>query len=304
MPNTLCHIAVQGPASRLLYRKAGFLWIVTGCIIPDVPWIIFRIVRALGVVDMYDLKLYSTVQASFMFCLIASLFLALLAEKRWSVFFLLASNSLVHLLFDATQIKWGNGVHLLAPFNWQMFHLEWLWPEHSLFIYLSGIGVVYFLWRWKVETCCCPIDVTRGKARMVLAVSMLLLYLLGPFIFMGQAERANAHCIDTLRQVQNRSGKTLLVDRDHYDHIKREITLGTGDQLKVRGVLPDHSAMISIKGYFASPDLLISEEYREHRLFRYWASISGLFLACVLWAQSLLVCWRRKRQSKNYRKEQ
>ena len=32
----------------------------------------------------------------------------------------LGLNALLHLLLDATEQKWGNGVHLLAPFSWRM----------------------------------------------------------------------------------------------------------------------------------------------------------------------------------------
>lgn len=299
MPNTLCHIALQGPVSKALSKESALLWIVTGCIIPDVPWILFRIVRALGMVDMYDLKLYSTVQASLMFCLVVSLVFGLLSNKSVQVFIILSLNSLAHLLLDSTQIKWGNGVHLFAPFNWQMFHLDWLWPEHLFFILLSMAGATYFIWQWRKEKLCCPLSFKPGKYKVFSAVFLLFFYFTGPFLFMGQAEQADNHYIDTLRQVEQRTGKPLLVDRDEYDHLRQEITLGTGDKLMIKGDLPDHSGTISVKGYFATPDILMSKEYKEHQAFRYWASILGLFMACLLWFQSLLVCWRDRKKTRS-----
>ena len=71
MPNTLAHIGLQGLATRKLLRDADLKWIYLSCIIPDVPWIIQRLVRyVIPNIDLYDLRLYAIVQASFLFCLL------------------------------------------------------------------------------------------------------------------------------------------------------------------------------------------------------------------------------------------
>ena len=46
MPNTLAHLCVQGIATRSLIKDADLKWIYTGCVIPDVPWILQRVIRS------------------------------------------------------------------------------------------------------------------------------------------------------------------------------------------------------------------------------------------------------------------
>jgi hypothetical protein len=46
VPNALAHLGVQGVATRALLRDADLKWVYIGCIIPDIPWILQRFVRA------------------------------------------------------------------------------------------------------------------------------------------------------------------------------------------------------------------------------------------------------------------
>lgn len=117
MPNTLAHIGIQGIATRSIIKDADYKWILIGCIIPDVPWILQRIVSVVFNVDLYALRLYATVQSSFFFCIILSLVLATFSKQYWRVFIILSTNSFFHLILDSLQTKWANGVHLFAPLN-------------------------------------------------------------------------------------------------------------------------------------------------------------------------------------------
>ena len=73
MPNTLAHLGIQGVATRAFIRTADVKWIFLGAVIPDIPWILQRLVRGtLPGVDLYELRLYATVQASLAVCLLAA----------------------------------------------------------------------------------------------------------------------------------------------------------------------------------------------------------------------------------------
>ena len=144
MPNTLAHIGIQGLATRSIIKDADFKWIIIGCIIPDVPWILQRLVTIAFNVNLYDLRLYSTVQSSFFFCILLSFLLATLARQYWKVFIILSINSFFHLILDSLQTKWANGVHLFAPFDWHFINFGLFWPENIITYILTGFGFLYF----------------------------------------------------------------------------------------------------------------------------------------------------------------
>ena len=59
MPNTLAHIAVHG-AANASWQPARYLpWVLLGCVLPDVPWIANRVLRAANpAIDVVALDLY------------------------------------------------------------------------------------------------------------------------------------------------------------------------------------------------------------------------------------------------------
>ncbi|MBU1985662.1 MAG: hypothetical protein KJ846_00385, partial [Proteobacteria bacterium] len=125
MPNTLVHIGIQGPLNTLFGKGTNPQWMLLGCIIPDIPWILQRILNFIPGIDPYTLRLYSLNQASLFFCLFMAAALALSTRRSLHIFLLLSLNCLLHLLLDATQIKWANGVQLLVPFSWSMLRFDW-----------------------------------------------------------------------------------------------------------------------------------------------------------------------------------
>ncbi len=65
MPNTLAHLGVQGLTTRSLLKDADYKWIYLGCIIPDLPWILQRIVMYVYPgIDPYDLRLFVIIQST------------------------------------------------------------------------------------------------------------------------------------------------------------------------------------------------------------------------------------------------
>ncbi len=71
MPNTLAHLGVQTLWSKAILPRADFKWISLGCILPDLPWIVQRIVTlGLPGVNPVELRLYWIVQASLGFSLL------------------------------------------------------------------------------------------------------------------------------------------------------------------------------------------------------------------------------------------
>ena len=223
MPNTLIHLAVQGSASagalRIAPRLRRETWawdwplILLGAVLPDLPWIVQRVLRTtllrFGVAStpegdpiFYDLRLFAGVQSSLAFCLLLAAACALVTRRPSRCFFVLGVGALLHLLLDATQIKWANGVLLLAPFDWRLFRFDWLWPEHALIPWLSLMsfcGVAALVWRISPPEERLLAWGSRHRRRRFAALLLLALYLLGPLALAGRLEASGAYSISALR---------------------------------------------------------------------------------------------------------
>ncbi|MEL6265162.1 MAG: hypothetical protein AAFR52_05860, partial [Pseudomonadota bacterium] len=71
MPNTIAHLGVNLLATRAALPAAGTKWILAGALLPDLPWILQRLLRAgLPEIPAIDLRLYVAAQASLLGCLL------------------------------------------------------------------------------------------------------------------------------------------------------------------------------------------------------------------------------------------
>jgi len=290
VPNTLAHLGIQALATQALVRNADLKWIYIGAIIPDLPWILQRIIL-LGPVyfDPYDLRLYAITQASLMVCLIISLAFAALSTQFWRTFVILGSGSFLHLLLDALQIKWANGVHLLVPFDWRLLRFDFFWPESFPSYLLTTFGLLFVLFNWK-QSVSTPLDLSaRSTKRFVIALTLLVGYFLLPFVLLKNPEKANNHFVKTLRSVHNRNGKFIELDRRPYVYHPAENILVTfiGEKLNVEGIDLDHSATVSIRGTFITENRILVHNYHVHTpIFRSGASYLGLILVTTILVQA------------------
>ena len=289
MPNTLCHIALQGSLHTALHRDRGFLWVVIGSIIPDVPWIILRATLALEIADPYQLRLYTTILASLPFCLLAAALLAQFTARPTAVFALLSANCLLHLLLDATQIKFANGVHLAAPFSWTTLHLDLFSLSHPLGLPITVAGLLLLLWQWPRTARQRYWADALGPARKLTAALCLCLYLTGPLPFLDDLAESDFHFIETLRDKANRTGKYIEFDRVPYDQRLPGIRPFTGEWIKVTGSLPGKASTVSIRGRFTATDTVQISSSQTHDRDRDFASIAGIFLACLLTGQTVIL---------------
>ncbi len=297
MPNTLIHIAIQAPISRALFSKAEIPWILAGIIIPDLPWIIQRIALSTHLVDPFQIRLYCTVQASLLFCLFLCATLAFFSRYSSRIFFTLSFNCFLHLILDASQIKWGNGVHLFAPFNWQLTNFGLLWPEHILGYCAALFAIIYLLIKIrKMMSEGIAVRLPGGRRRGA-TVLLLVLYLTLPLAFMGQLEKSNSSHIQTLRNKEKRAGKSIELDRERYSAGDGNITIFSGESFTISGNVPIKSGIISLQGQFTTPYTIRSYKFHIHNNYRNYASYIGLLLSLTIWSYLL---FRQKKEEKTH----
>jgi len=283
MPNTLAHIGVNGLLTRSLIKKSDLFWIYVGTVIPDIPWILQRIIGTFfPSLNGFDLRLYVIVQATLLFSLIFSFVIALITNTPKKTFFILASGSLFHLLLDSLQTKWANGVHLFAPFNWNLLNFGLFWPESLPTYILTISGIIFFILNWKVLSTQ-NLNLKFKLPKLFFSILLLIIYYLLPFYFMPQVENANNHFIKTLRNVNSRQGKYVEFDRKkiRFNKSTSQYEIQTFDRsyIPLVGLKKTTAYKISLKGIFISNKSIKVIDYHEHIVwFRDGASYVGITL--------------------------
>lgn len=293
MPNTIAHFAVNGLVSRALISNADLKWIYLACVIPDIPWILQRIIRSLPLaLDLYDIRAYCIAQSSFLSCIFLCLALSFLAKQRGKVFLILILGCVLHLLVDALQIKWANGVQMLAPFDWQLFRFDLFWPESMGTYLLTAAGLVYLIANFtKVIQPNCHEFVVSVKS-LGIATIFGLIWLALPVSFISSVYQADNHFIATLKNSDNRAGKSIEIDRNTLAHLESGSVLLTsfGETLAVENVAANDGDLISIQGRFIDNNSIYVENYHVHSKFRDYAAMFGLACVLIVWLIFIARC--------------
>lgn len=285
MPSTLVHFATQGALSRGLWRRLDARWLYLGCLLPDVPWIVRRAVVAFGLpLDAFDLRLYTMAQASLAGTLLLCGALAVLTAAPRVIFAVLGLNALLHLLLDACEVKWGNGVHLLAPFSWRMASFELVGGESPVLPLLAVAGALLLAWeiarRPRTLT---PFD--PRPRRLAVAAAFAAAYFAAPFAFLGAIEATDSYSVKTLRQRELRPGREVRFDRTAFVRTPAgaAVEIWTGERLRAVGLLPEHDALVSFQGTFLTPDSVRVDRVVLHEANRDWPSYVALLLLALVW---------------------
>jgi hypothetical protein len=287
MPNTLAHVGIQGITTQAFLRKADPKWIYLGCVIPDIPWILQRIVKfAVPGVDLYELQFYMDVQATLLFCLLLSAVFALLSRQFWNSFLILGMNSFFHLFLDACQTKWANGVSFLAPFSWGLTNFGFFWPESLPTYILTALGIAYVLRNWQRSIRLSPGVARHSSREIVLLTALVLLYLIVPVFLIHGPEEADNHYLKTIRLPENRPGQYVEFDRGRYISNPSGAFLqsSTSETFRVQGLKRSRPATVSLRGVFVNEnEILVSESHVHSNWFRDTASYLGLALITLMW---------------------
>jgi len=289
VPNTLVHFAAQGAASHGLWRRLDPRWVYLGCLLPDLPWILRRAVVGLGLpADGFDLRLYTMAQASLGGTLLLCAALAAATVAPRLVFAVLGLNTLLHLLLDATEFKWGNGVHLFAPFSWRMTGFDLLPGESPVYLALTVAGALLVAFE-IARPGGSPIGLDLRPSRIAAAGALLAAYFLLPLPFLGAIEASDSYSVKTLREVDARPGRTVGLDRTAFVATPAGglVQLWTGERVRAAGPVPAHDATVSLYGTFLAPDVLRVDRLFEHRRGRDWPSYLALVLLSLVWARPL-----------------
>jgi hypothetical protein len=291
MPNMLAHLGVGGVLTRCVVRQPDVKWTFLGCVIPDIPWILQRLCAALPVeLDPYDVRTYFVIQASLAGCLCLGAAFAILSAAPRRVFAILSLNIVAHLLLDACQTKWGNGIHMFAPATWDGWNFGLFWPESVLTYGLTAFGVVYCLYTQVWQRGGAIRFQTVPVGRTIAGLGFLATYALLPVVLFDGAHRSDVHYVRTLREVDSRIGQHVEVDRGHYRQSESREFLETyaGEKIDLAGQTPDQAGLVSIRGNFVDQHTIQLSAFHAHGGGRDFASLVGLAFVSLYWFDTLL----------------
>jgi len=287
MPSTLIHIGLQGAVAHAVWRRADLLWVYTGCVIPDLPWMACRVVaRFPAMVTLLDLRLYGAGQATLIGCLLLCGAVAAFAASPGAAFGLMASASLIHLLMDAAESKWGGGVHLLAPFDWRPLSWDLVSTDGTVITLAAIASAILVAIQWRSAA-------SGGRPlrwptprRALVGVLCLAAWLVLPLRWMGSVEASGFLDAPLLRDPGRRAGQALRMDRVTVVRESDRVftVLANGERIAIEGPVPPEARMISAVGVFLSPDRLRVDTVQTHHAWsREAQTIVGLAVVAILW---------------------
>jgi hypothetical protein len=210
----------------------------------------------------------------------------------------LGANALLHLLLDATELKFGNGVHLEAPISWRMTSFDLLPGESPVYLVLAAAGALLVAW-----------ELTRARnailgfvptsSRLAASAALIAAYLLFPLPFLGAVEDSGSYSVKTLREVEARPGRKVSLDRTAFHAAPGGglVELWTGERVRATGAVPARDATVSLEGTFLAPDVLRIDRLLVHRQNRDWPSYVALVLLAAVWTRPLLPPRRSRRDA-------
>jgi len=147
MPDLLSHFGAGYLVSRWSVRRSDVPLILGGSLLPDVGWIARRALHGLFSTDSIALSVWLIPWHTPWVLLLGCATLALICRTPVRAFSILYGVSWVHLLLDASQTRFGNGVLFLYPLSMRETSWHLFWPEspvnHALaigsFILLLGL---------------------------------------------------------------------------------------------------------------------------------------------------------------------
>lgn len=291
MPNTLSHIAVQSLFFGRFVSESSIKWVVLGALLSDIPWIVRKLLGAMpDFSDPYTVRLYAIVQASFLFCLVLCVAVSVFSKRFLPTFILLSASCLMHLILDATELKYSAGIHLFVPFSWYSFDLPILKTDGVAALILTFIGgaVAFFLSvhvvlrHRKLSSGSRLMNLDLSTVRASVGLIALLVYFLLPIALIDQAISANVGSIGTLMERENRTGKTVKFDREWLKVQDGEVFMSTfaNEDLAVENLSPDQKyngrKVSGIVEFVTSESVNFKVIHVYENYWRDWASYPGL----------------------------
>jgi hypothetical protein len=279
--------------TRALFKTADPRWICLGLLIPDLPWILQRVLLSIPIdIPPYAIRAYVVGMSAPLMCSILSAAIASLFKKWREVFSILLFGSMVHLLLDAVQEKGGLGIPLAYPFYFETFSYPLFSMNGWISVSITFIGLLTTLYILLKPRNYFPFPKwTHEKHRLILCGILVWGYLTIPAMFLEATIRSNVHDTGVISGLLNRTGASVHFDRAHFTPgVVSSIKNSTmPSAVEVVGIDLNAPALVSGKAIFVSENTLEMQSYEAHpRYARFSYTMVGLLAIIAIWIRPIL----------------
>jgi hypothetical protein len=290
----LTHVgAAYGPGR--LFLPGRLRLVLIGGILPDIgtPLVVLANLLHLhpGAVESYLQPMQAPIPT---FMLAAAI--ALLTVGRRRSFAALLLGVAIHYALDLSQVRYGGGIYLFYPLNFDSPSFDLYWPESVTNLVLLGLGVVGVAWAMVRPG---PrIAWTRRNIRLALFAVALALAL--PLFTLGAFRAANANNVAFYADPSAWEGRSLALAKVEVETVEPaapgwRVTIRKGERrVAIRAAsferwgasdaaAPTPRERISVRGTYRDGALHAEEEVHVHfRPLRTWTSLAALLLLATL----------------------
>ena len=157
---------------------------------------------------------------------------------------------------------------------------------------VTGLGLGFGFWLLWAPPQRIKLIPDRTGTRGTLFGLASLIYLAAPLMLMNGPFDADNHSVRTLRETDQRIGRSVRLDRQAYFTAEEGHYLVTyaGEKIRLDGPSLAHAGRASIEGVFVTADLIrVTNIHQNQTVFRDYASIVGLLVLLAVWIRSLWV---------------
>jgi hypothetical protein len=188
LPSLMVHYGTTLLAGWPVRHQSVTTALLLGATWPDVPWMALRVLDLWSPDELrIPLRLYAQAFHTPLMCLWGGLIFACFMQRPRPQALAFIGAAWFHLVLDAFQTRYGNGVALLYPFSWRVYDFELFWPDGTIGLILLAMSTAVVLHAfWKGLE---PLHLRRPSWLRVTALT--LGYLLMPLATWHAAFDAN-----------------------------------------------------------------------------------------------------------------
>ncbi len=293
MPDLLTHFGATYLLSRPLPWRIDLRLLFLGALLPDLPWILSRVLKTLTPLDPINLSAYLIPFSTPLVVLLVAACIALLHQRPLTCFAILGTAGLLNIVLDCLQTRPVSGPLLLYPLSFHRYSLHWFWPEDIISYVAVGVSLVCMAFAMRR-----PIGPTPFRLRNLrLVVSLLFGICVLTVLTHKPLIAQNVYNLGFASQPENWEGQWVTLEsRRVVDRNLVEVERSRGLRVQIKGDVELYPGeVVSLGGFYRDGKIYTEMVHRHRRGLRNLFSYVALLIFVAVWfdVPGRLRTWKR-----------